>query len=101
MGITIGNLIFEGPFTNTAQLQAKSGVYVILGRNGQQENWKVVDVGESGDLRNRVDTHDRESSWKRQGCSVLAVAAYYCAEAERMRVEAALRQQYNPPCGER
>ncbi len=100
MGITIGNLTFEGPFTNTAQLQARSGVYAILGTNGA-DGLHVLDIGESGDVKSRVETHDRKESWPRCGYSKLSVAAYYCMETERMRVEGALRQQYNPPCGER
>jgi hypothetical protein len=101
MGITIGNFTFDGPFTSTEFLQVKSGVYAILGRNGQHENWNVVDVGESGDVKSRVVIHDRQDCWKRRGYAFLAAAAYYCTQAERMHVETTLRRQYNPPCGER
>lgn len=100
MGITIGNYSFDGPFSSSSSLQSRSGVYAILGRNGAG-GWKVVDIGESGDLRNRIDGHDREACWNRQTSSSWSVAAYYCDEPTRMRVESALRSQYDPPCGKR
>jgi hypothetical protein len=100
MGITIGNYTFDGPFSSTVSLQSCSGVYAILGRNGTG-GWAVVDIGESGDLRNRIDGHDREACWNRETSSSWSVAAYYCDEPTRMRVESALRSQYNPPCGKR
>ena len=101
MSITIGNVSFDGPFTSTSQLLARSGVYAILGHGGTGDNWIVVDIGESGDVKSRVETHDRKPQWQGAGHATLGVAAYYCDAATRMRVEQALRQQYNPACGDR
>ena len=101
MAITIGKYNFEGPFTSTNDLRKQSGVYAILGRNTDSETWKVVDVGESGDVQERVASHDRADCWKRQGYRLLTVAAYYCGERDRTRIEQELRAQYNPPCGDR
>ncbi|MFP5230427.1 MAG: hypothetical protein ACLGXA_22655 [Acidobacteriota bacterium] len=98
MGITISNYTFEGPFAKPDALQRRSGVYAIVGRNGPG-GWKIVDIGESGDLRGRIESHDREDCWNRQTSSSWSVAAYYCDEPTRMRIETALRGQYNPPCG--
>jgi hypothetical protein len=99
MSITIGNLNFDGPFTGSSQLQARSGVYAILGRG--TGNWIVVDIGESGDVKDRVENHDRKLQWQGSGHATLGVAAYYCDAATRMQVEKQLRQQYNPVCGDR
>ena len=101
MSINIGNYNFEGPYTSTTSLKNQSGVYVILGRNSQNQNWNVLDVGESARVKDRVDNHDRSDCWKRQGYSTLAAAAYYCNEQQRMRVEQELRNQFNLPCGDR
>ena len=101
MGINIGKYNFQGPFSSTSSLKNQSGVYAILGRNSQSERWTVVDIGESGTVRDRVENHDREPCWKRQGYRQLAVAAYYCPEAQRMKIEQELRNQYDPPCGDR
>ena len=48
---------------------------------------------------NHDGDHDREDCWNRQTSSSWLVAAYYCDEPTRMRIETALRGQYNPPCG--
>ena len=100
MGITIGSYSFDGPFSSFADLQRRSGVYAILGPNGSGGR-KIVDIGESGDLRTRVESHDREDCWNRQTSRNWSVAAYYCDEPTRMRIETALRKQYDPPCGKR
>lgn len=99
MSIQVGNYHAEGPFGNAQQLLARSGVYVILGRAVQTATWQVVDVGESGNVQNRVANHDRAPHWGRQGHAELAVAAIYCDEPNRMVIERQLRGQYNPPCG--
>ena len=101
MSITIGKYSFEGPFTDTASLKNQSGVYVVLCQSGQSNHSKVVDVGESGDVRNRVENHDRKDCWRRNCTGTLAFAVYYCDAASRIRIESELRKQYNPPCGER
>jgi hypothetical protein len=91
MTITIGNVSFDGPFTGASELLPRSGVYAILGRGVTGGNWIVVDIGESGDVRSRVENHH----------ATLSVAALYCDEATRMVVEQTLRLQYNPASGDR
>jgi hypothetical protein len=61
----------------------------------------VVDIGESGDVKDRVANHDRKPQWQRTGHASLSVAALYCDAAARMKIEQQLRQQYNPACGDR
>lgn len=101
MSINIGNYNFDGPFTDANSLLNQSGVYVIVGKNAQNAKWNVVDIGESEAVRDRVSNHDRQNCWSKQGYRTLAVAAHYCGERERMKIERELRQQYNPPCGDR
>jgi hypothetical protein len=99
MSIQIGNYHAEGPFGNAASLAARSGVYVILGRSGYGAPWTVVDVGESGNVCERVGCHDRSPDWGRQGHGELAVAVIYCDERARRVIERELRQQFSPACG--
>jgi hypothetical protein len=99
MSIQVGRYHAEGPFGNVNGLLAQSGVYVILGRLNQQANWIVVDVGESGDVQDRVSNHDRKPCWRGQGHAELSVAAIYADERNRMLIERELRAQFNPPCG--
>lgn len=102
MSITIGKYNFEGPYKNTESLQDKSGVYAILCHSGPKYN--LVDVGESATVKSRVDSHDRKDCWKRNCSSTLEVAVLYTPNAQqagRMVIEQELRDQYNPPCGQR
>lgn len=99
MSIQVGNYHADGPHGNEASLQARSGVYVILGRTNQNQRWNVVDVGESADIRDRVSNHDRTPCWRDQGHTQLAVAAIYADARNRMLIEHELRTQFNPPCG--
>lgn len=101
MSIKIGNYNFEGPFSSTTSLKMQSGVYVILGRNSATGNWTVVDIGESGSVRERIENHDRAPCWRNRGYQEIAVAVFYCNESQRMTIELQLRNQFNPPCGER
>lgn len=100
MAIQIGNYNFNGPHLQTAELNAQSGVYVILGKSGGT-TWSVVDVGESQSVRERVETHDRQPCWKGRGHKELAAAVLYVSERQRMQIEGELRARFNPPCGDR
>jgi hypothetical protein len=103
MSIKIGKYTFEGPYTSTANLEDKSGVYAILcKKNGDKYN--LVDVGESATVKSRVETHDRKDCWQRSCNSALTVAVYYTPGMQqrgRMTVEQEIRDQYDPPCGNR
>lgn len=99
MSIYVLNRVFEGPFKDTFLLRNSPGVYVILGNNGG-ENWTVIDVGESQDVRQRVERHDRKACWQLQNLANLAVAAHYpYDEHYRKNLEKEIRSFYNPPCG--
>jgi hypothetical protein len=99
MSISIGRYNFNDPVTQVDHLLSQSGVYTILGRNGGNQRWTVVDIGESADVRARVANHDRIDQWRRCGHTIFAAAALYVGERERMVVERELRILYNPPCG--
>lgn len=101
MSIQIDGHNFDGPFANADSLRKQSGVYAILGRSSDQERWNVVDIGEAGDMQERVSNHDRSNCWSKQGYRTLAVAALYVPERDRMLIEKNLRAAYRPPCGDR
>ena len=100
MSIQIGNYNFDGPHGSTNGLRAQSGVYVILGRNSDS-TWRILDIGKSQSVKERVENHDRKPDWQRQGHQELAVAALYVPVHQRMAIERGLRTHYNPPCGDR
>lgn len=104
MSIQIGNQSFEGPFSNTFSLQHKSGVYVILAQN-DITNYEVLDVGESSDIKFRVENHDRQFCWVHNAKNrSIAYCAYYTngySETVRLQLETNIRNVYKPKCGER
>lgn len=94
---------FEGPYSTTSSLENRSGVYLILKDNKNIIKSDVVDVGESAEVRNRVENHDRESCWKRNA-STIYYAVHYTPHAQqsgRMEIEQALRKEIDPPCGKK
>jgi hypothetical protein len=100
--ITISGYNFEGPHTNTASLANNAGVYAILTRAQANESWTVIDIGESGQVRSRIENHDRKSCWNRNGRGIVAAAVLYTPgwnSSQRCALESSLREQYAPVCG--
>jgi hypothetical protein len=91
---------FAGPYLAVGMLEAKSGVYLISTKVPTGTH-RVLDVGQSGDVRARVEHHDRAPSWSKLKQDGLYASALYCDEPTRMRVESELRGYFGPPCGER
>lgn len=103
MSITIGSYNFEGPYTNTDDIENKSGVYAILDKVKGSE-YKVIDIGESKEVKDRLDTHDRYDCWVLNCDLTIYYAVYYTPHkqgAGRRAIEKELREQYQLPCGER
>lgn len=91
---------FDGPYTTPDGLSTKSGVYVITTKTADG-NHKVLDVGESGDVRARLVSHDRSGCWQAHEVQGVYMSAYYCDEATRMKMGANIRDNRKPPCGEK
>jgi hypothetical protein len=100
MAINLKSYPFDGPHGQTGFLQARSGVYAILGKHPWEQQYRVLDIGESQSVQERVANHDRAPYWRRHNVPLFC-AAFYCNEPDRMRVEQELRAVFNPPCGER
>ncbi len=100
MAINLKSYPFDGPFQSTDSLHHHSGVYAILGKHPTDAQYRVIDIGESQNVRQRVGAHDRAPCWRGHEMPLFA-AAFYCDEATRTRVEQELRAWYQPPCGER
>ncbi len=92
---------FEGAWTDPNSLESRSGIYVIWCKTG--ESWKVLDVGESNDVKNRVLNHDREDCWERNCSGTIYYSAMYTPNLQqegRRKIEQVIRAATNPPCGE-
>lgn len=93
---------FEGGYTSTDPLQDRSGVYAILDKiNGK---YNLVDVGESCQVKSRIDNHDRKSCWQGKIKGQIECAVFYTPNANqhgRMQVEQDIRANFNDLCGYR
>ncbi len=102
MGFECWRYQFDGAYTSPDFLQSRSGVYVIWCKSGG--DWIVIDVGEAGDVKERVSNHDRDDCWPRNCSGTIYYSATYTPnlqQAGRMEIEQKIRELTNPPCGER
>lgn len=94
---------FDGPYTSTNSLSESSGVYLILCKN-PNGNYDTVDIGESANVKQRVESHDRAECWRNNCNSQLFVAVLYTPykqQAGRMEIEQDIRCKYDFPCGKK
>lgn len=89
---------FDGPYTSPDEMGSKSGVYVITTKTAEDRH-RVLDVGESGDLSDRLTNHERSGCWRSHEQQGIHMWCYYCEESERMEIETMIREAHNPPCG--
>jgi hypothetical protein len=104
--VTIGGLPFVCVPWSEADFTDFAAIYVII-CVVQGGSWTVLDVGQSGQVGSRIDTHDREGCWKRNCTNgniwvcVYPMPSSRFSKQDREKVEADLRTRYGPPCGKR
>ena len=94
---------FDGPYLYSDSLQPLSGVYVIMERRGPDQ-WRCLDVGESGDVRGRLSHHERADQWQQACKGVMYFCATYTfglSPFRRRLLEVMIRQVEKPYCGDR
>ena len=93
---------FKGPFISTDSLEDRPGVYAIL--CDQSGRFDLIDLGESAQVRTRIENHDRKSCWNRNCTGTINYAVYYIEqgnELSRIHIEQDIRNNYYLlPCGE-
>lgn len=103
MSLTVGRYQFQGPYASEAQLENRSGVYVIV--SADSGHYQPVDCGESATVKTRVANHDRAYCWRThtQGGTLMAAVLYtpHLQSAGRVAIEQEIRNQYSFPCGQR
>ena len=101
LSITICGYEFDGPYANPDALKDTAGVYVVLDKRSDGK-WYPLDVGESEQVRTRLQNHDRASCWQRNRKGPLGFAACYTpgwTADQRRALEKKIRDTYDPPCG--
>jgi len=91
---------FHGTYSSPAALASMPGVYIIWCE--RKTSWKVIDAGESDDVRHSVIHHNRRACWKHACRKGLRYAAYYTpglSQTERESIATKIRKIGKPPCG--
>jgi hypothetical protein len=97
--IKIGGYRFEGPLDTPRELRDRPGIYAILDVRGS--DCRIVDVGESPDVRSRVMNHDRRKCWAQSAKGTLKVAVHYTHSTPiqwRRKIKDDLSDLFVPPC---
>lgn len=67
---------FEGPFPDQSEISDRRGIYVVLCLVDREPHC-VLDVGESGKLRKRLETNDRKRCWREKSHGELGFCVKY------------------------
>ena len=94
--------MFEGAFTKVDYLKPDPGVYVIWCRCGII--WTLLDVGETGNIKERIVNHEHTFFWIRK-CSEFSGKLYYSAtyrpdstQADRIDIVETIKALTPPIC---
>ena len=95
---------FEGPLV-LEDIKNTSGLYAIIDHR-VNDKFYLLDVGESGELQNRIKNHDRKDQWakKKQGDIEFYIHyTPYRTKEDRLQIEHGIRAHYGNEnlCGER
>ncbi|MEO0119568.1 MAG: hypothetical protein ABIK60_03405 [candidate division WOR-3 bacterium] len=98
--IEIGRYTFD-IYYSTEDIEDRSGVYAILDK--RKDGYYLIDVGESAQVKTRIESHDRKACWESHCQGKIVYGVYYTPylqQAGRREIEQEIRDQYNIPCGE-
>lgn len=101
------SLSFKGYWreVNKGKVPDQAGVYCVYACTYNTSNAtvslrKILYIGESENVRDRISNHDRLSDWKNllNSGETLCYSFASVDSADRVRAEAALIYQHKPPC---
>lgn len=119
--VEIGGYEFEGVYTDSAELQMRAGVYVVVCVVDDKPHC-VLDIGTSGQIQERLSGHhDRQRCWEEYTHGDIGFCVMYTGAStdvdphehappakrksedstrnERLIIEDELQWKYDVPCG--
>lgn len=100
-GISGQEYKFEGP-KEMESFEPRSGVYFLT--HEYDNKAYALDIGESKDVKDRIENHTRKNQWIKNVKGPIKFYAYYTEYGKkdtRIEIEQDLRKKYNPPCGDK
>ncbi len=95
MSILIGELEFQGPFSDFDELSDEPGIYAVLVKN--EDDFELVEMDETEQVRKRIYRHPERSAWFENSPEV-SVAVHYTADMsqkERLEIKEALEMEFD------
>jgi len=101
MSFKVAGYSFMGsyPIDEISDVKDWPGLYAVLCRRNNKHY--IMDVGETDNLRSKLEENDRREMWEENCSGDLVVGVKYTMEvhqAERARIEHKIRRRHNPPC---
>jgi len=99
MAIKLGKYSFHGPTKSIDEIKERSGVYAIVCKKDNE--FFLLDVGESPKLRTRIENHDKKDCWIKNCNGQLTIYVHYTPflnQHGRVLIEKELRELFNPGC---
>jgi len=99
MKTIILNKEFEGPYLSLSDIKTKAGVFVVVTEAYGLSPCRILDTGESGNIRSMLSKHRRESSWKKNSAGSPKFLAYYEQNTDlRRQLKNQIKREFNPIC---
>jgi hypothetical protein len=96
MSITIGEHVFDGPYTTTKDLMNDPGVFAVIVAEG--DRGILIDVGESNNVGECIEANKNKARWDTLASNGrLCFAVLYTPsfdQTERSSIEQGIRDQY-------
>lgn len=83
MSLLIGKYEFEGPFINWLGVQEKPGIYLVMSFANQE--YELVEIGESDNLRLTVLNQNNLESWQCRSNGMLTYSVHYIPAVSWLR----------------
>lgn len=84
--------------SNLSEILDISAVYVVYTKN-EAEDYLILDIGESGNIREKISRHDRKSCWERNKIMGIYYWIIPCDGRVRRVLAHVMRDLYRPLCG--
>jgi hypothetical protein len=93
---------FDGAYTSPDSLEPLPGIYIIWCRS-KQGTWQVLDIGESENVKESSNNHERRPCWLQNCQGQIYYSATYTpniGKNKRLEIEEKLRSESRPLCGQ-